>query len=100
MSHERLNRQLLDQTLRFEAALKNMSQGLAMFDAEQRVVIANDQFARLYGLAPEQVHPGMTLRQILEHHVANGHHAGKAVDEIRRRCSPTSRPRRPPASVS
>jgi PAS fold len=32
------------QNMRFEAALQNMSRGLAMFDREQRLVICNDEF--------------------------------------------------------
>ena len=48
--------------LRLDAALKNMSQGLCLYDAEQRVVIANSRFAEIYGLTPDQVKPGTTLR--------------------------------------
>ena len=52
--------------LRFDAALKNMSQGLCLYDADQRVVIANSRFAEIYGLTPDQVKPGTTLREIVE----------------------------------
>ena len=54
-----------------DAALNSMSQGLAMFDADERVVIANDRFAEMYGQTPEQVKPGTTLRQILDLRVAS-----------------------------
>ena len=40
-----------------------MSQGMCLFDAEQRVVFANRRFAEIYDLDPEQVKPGTTLRQ-------------------------------------
>ena len=53
-----------------------MSHGLCMFDAKQRVVIANDRYAEIYGLTPEQVKPGTTLRQIVEHRIAKGLYAG------------------------
>ena len=35
---------------RLETALTNMSQGLCMFDRDQRVVVANDRYAEMYGL--------------------------------------------------
>ena len=41
--------ELQAQNMRFDAALENMFQGLAMFDAEERIVIANDRFAEMYG---------------------------------------------------
>jgi PAS domain-containing protein len=40
------------QNLLLDTALKNMSQGLCMFDSEQRLVIANARYAEMYGLTP------------------------------------------------
>jgi diguanylate cyclase (GGDEF)-like protein len=65
------------QTLRLDTALNNMSQGLGMFDAAQRVVVCNDRFARMYGLSPEQARPGTSLRQIVERRIENGFYAGE-----------------------
>jgi len=73
---ETLNARLAEQNVRFDAALGNMSHGLCMFDAEQRVVITNDRYAEIYGLTPDQVKPGTTLRQIVEHRIALGLYAG------------------------
>ena len=67
--------------LRLDAALKNMSQGLCLYDAEQRVVIANSRFAEIYGLTPDQVKPGTTLRQIVEARIANGLYAGASPED-------------------
>ena len=66
----------------FDAALKNMSQGLSMFDAERRLVICNELYARMYGLTDDQVKPGTTLRRIMEQQVANGCHSDESADEI------------------
>jgi diguanylate cyclase (GGDEF)-like protein len=74
-------RNLLAQNLRLDTALNNMSQGLCMFDAAQRVIICNDRYARMYGLSPDQVTPGTTLRQIVEHRIANGIYAGLSPQE-------------------
>ena len=60
------------QNTRFNAAINNMSQGLCLFNSEQRVMFANRRFAEIYNLDPEQVKPGTTLRQILEARVARG----------------------------
>jgi diguanylate cyclase (GGDEF)-like protein len=57
---------------RLETALANMSQGLCMFDQDQRVVVANDRYAEMYGLDPEQIKPGMTLRAILMARIQRG----------------------------
>ena len=67
--------ELREQNVKFETALTNMTQGLAMFDAEQRVIVANERYAKLYGLSLEQVKPGTTLHEILENRVANGIYA-------------------------
>ena len=51
---------------RFNAALRNMSQGLCLFDPDQRVVVANARYAEIYRLREDQVKPGTFLRQILQ----------------------------------
>jgi PAS domain-containing protein len=51
---------------RFDTALNNMSQGLCFFDGAQRLIVCNRRYIDMYGLPPEVVHPGMSLRQIAE----------------------------------
>ena len=65
-------RQLLEQSQRFDVALANISQGLSMFDAEQRLIVSNKRYAEIYGLSEEECQPGTTLRTILERRVAGG----------------------------
>jgi diguanylate cyclase (GGDEF)-like protein len=67
--------------MRFDAALNNMSQGLCMFDARQRIVVSNDRFREIYGFTRDQAKPGTTVRQLLEHRIANGSYFGPAPDE-------------------
>jgi diguanylate cyclase (GGDEF)-like protein len=76
--------QLEKQNLRFDAALNNMTQGLCMFDREQRLVVCNDPYMRIYGLSPQLVSPGTTIRQILAHRIANGVFAGDDPDAYAR----------------
>jgi diguanylate cyclase (GGDEF)-like protein len=72
------------QNVQLDVALNNMVQGLAMFDADARVVIANGRYAELYGLAPDDVRPGTHLRDIIKRRMANGEMPGKDVDEVMR----------------
>jgi diguanylate cyclase (GGDEF)-like protein/PAS domain S-box-containing protein len=58
--------------VRFDAALNNMSQGLSMFDAEQKVVVSNARYGEIYNLRPDQIKPGTSLRQILEYRREQG----------------------------
>ena len=67
---------------RLDAALSHMVQGLAMFDGELRLVLANERYAEVYGLEPGLVKPGMHLREIVEHRVAKGHYGAKTIDEV------------------
>ena len=68
--------ELSTQNSRFDAALRYMSQGLCMFDSEMRLVVANDRYAQMYGLKPEQVKPGTPFREIVEARIALGAYAG------------------------
>jgi diguanylate cyclase (GGDEF)-like protein/PAS domain S-box-containing protein len=53
-------------------ALSNMSHGLCMFDKDWRLVICNERYGAMYGLAPEQTKPGTPIQTILEARVATG----------------------------
>jgi PAS domain-containing protein len=50
----------------------HMSQGLCMYDRDQRVVVRNERYATLYRLTPEDVKPGTTRREIVERRIAWG----------------------------
>ncbi len=70
------------QNLQLDAALNNIVQGLAMFDSEHRLVLCNSRYLEIYGLRPEHVQPGTTLRQIIEHRIANGLKSEMSADAI------------------
>ena len=79
---QRLQARLKQQNEQLDAALNNMSHGIAMFDAEQRLVVCNDQYLAIYGFSREVLKPGMTLRQMIEHRLKNGLQSDKSPDEI------------------
>ena len=67
-----MDRRLREQNAQTMTALNDMPQGLCMFDASQRLVLCNKQYADLYGLKEEQTRPGTTLRTILGYRIAQG----------------------------
>ena len=67
--------------IRFDAALNNMSQGLCMFDAEQKVVVSNARYAEMYHLGGDQIKPGTSLAQILEFRREQGTHFARVAPE-------------------
>ena len=67
--------------MRFDVALNNMSHGLAMFDAGQKVVVANARYADMYRLTPDQVRPGTSLAQILDYRHDSGTHFADVAPE-------------------
>ncbi|MBH0238636.1 bifunctional diguanylate cyclase/phosphodiesterase [Methylobrevis albus] len=48
-----------------DRALANMGHGLAMFGADEKLVLANPRFAEIFGLAPGVVQPGLSLRDLV-----------------------------------
>jgi diguanylate cyclase (GGDEF)-like protein len=83
--HEILKAQeekLRTQNVLLDAALNNIVQGLAMFDADHRLVLCNARYMEIYGLRPEQVELGTTLRQIIEYRIGNGLGSELSGEEI------------------
>ena len=54
-----------------------------MFDADQRLIVANQHYAEIYGLSADEVKPGTSLRQILEYRIAKGDLQGNADDILK-----------------
>ncbi len=57
---------------RMRVAINNMSQGLCMFDGDERLVVCNRRYMDLYDLPAEVVKPGRTLASLLEFRIENG----------------------------
>jgi NO-binding membrane sensor protein with MHYT domain/methyl-accepting chemotaxis protein len=53
------------QNLHFSRALNNMRQGLLMFDETGRLVLFNQRYLLMYGIAPDKVKPGCALVDLL-----------------------------------
>ena len=58
--------------VRMRIAINNMSQGLCMFDRNERLVVCNRRYMDMYKLTDDIVQPGRTLASLLEFRIANG----------------------------
>lgn len=64
--------ELQDQKLRLDTAINNMGDGLCMFDAEKRLVVCNDRYAKMYRLPSELLRPGTPHHVIIKHRITSG----------------------------
>ncbi|MET4065752.1 diguanylate cyclase (GGDEF)-like protein [Bradyrhizobium sp. S3.2.6] len=79
---ERAVEELSEQYRRFDAALNNMSQGLCMLDASLHVIVCNRRYIEMYGLSPDIVKPGVSMREIMEHSCDLGIHPNTTAAKI------------------
>ena len=92
---EHLHAKLKLQNIRFEAAVENMTQGLCMFDEEQKLIICNHRWLDLFGVPAVLGRPGTSFRDILQERVASGHYPGRTADEVYAERMAVHRDRRP-----
>jgi two-component system cell cycle sensor histidine kinase PleC len=67
---------------KLEVALSNMAQGICLYDAEGRLVLANQKYAEFYDLPADTVKPGMTLRDILDVMTAASRIVSRDVERV------------------
>ncbi len=72
--------ELREQNERFSAAIENMSHGLCMFDADERMIICNSNYVSIFHLDDEIVRPGIVFFDILQHSVDIGVASQGAAD--------------------
>ena len=53
-------------------ALNNMTQGVIMFDDNERIVVCNDRYVEMYGLSPNIVKTGGTLMDLINNRITTG----------------------------
>lgn len=62
--------ELRDSLGKFEDALRNLPQGLSMFDGNDRLVAFNRQWLNMYGLSPDDIRLGMSFHEVFAHQTA------------------------------
>ena len=66
------DRRLRERDQRLVMAVNNMSHGVSMYNAAQRLVVCNDRYIEMYRLSPDIVKPGASLEDIAWHRHARG----------------------------
>ncbi len=72
----KLSQQHLLERQRLDTAINYMTQGLLMFDASQRLVVANQRYIEMFGVSTDVVKPGCTIRELLIHRKGTGSFTG------------------------
>ena len=72
--------ELSEQNRLFNAALAKMSQGLCMFDQDQKLLVCNERYIEMYGLSQDLATPGTPFRKIVESRIANGLYFGENAE--------------------
>jgi diguanylate cyclase (GGDEF)-like protein len=78
LSQERLTLE----KLRLDRAIDNMTQGLLLFDASERLVVCNQRYIEMYGLSPRVIKPGCSFRDVIAHRKARGSFIGNEDEYI------------------
>jgi PAS domain-containing protein len=71
---------LRESNLLLDASLENMSQGICLYDAQNRLEIFNQRFLEIFGLSPERIKPGISYKEVLAISVGISNHVG--VEQI------------------
>ena len=75
LSDRQSKRKLRQQKILLDTALENMSQGLCMFDADGRIVLCNERYAKMMGLSAASL-KGLSLVDLIRRRKAAGEFAG------------------------
>jgi len=62
----RFNQELKAKTAQLDAALSNMSQGLCLYDAENRLLLSNTHFSDIYKIPHDVMQPGTLFADVVE----------------------------------
>ncbi|MCP4619681.1 MAG: EAL domain-containing protein [Bradyrhizobium sp.] len=69
---------LESQKQQLDTALNNMTQGLVLYDGNERLVLCNQRFIDMFGLSSDIVKPGAHARDVMHHRVRTGSFEGDA----------------------
>jgi methyl-accepting chemotaxis protein/PAS domain-containing protein len=75
-----MDRHLRERYQQMAIALNNMSQGLCMYDAGEKLIISNNRYIDMYGLSSDVIKPGITFIDTLNHRITLGNLTAKAEE--------------------
>jgi diguanylate cyclase (GGDEF)-like protein len=73
---------LRETNLLLDAALENMSQGLCLYDAQNKLEIFNRRFLEIFRLGRDQIKTGLTYKDVLEICIPLNNSSGKSADRL------------------
>ena len=79
---EKLAAVVATQNVQLDTALNNMVQGLAMFDADYRLVLCNQRYRDIYGFTREEANTGISLHDLIELRVRKGLQSNRSISDI------------------
>jgi diguanylate cyclase (GGDEF)-like protein/PAS domain S-box-containing protein len=71
-----MTRRLSLEKQRLDTALDTMTQGLLMFDRDERLIVCNRRYIEMYGLSYDVVKPGIYFRDVIQHRQDTGSFRG------------------------
>ena len=77
----RANASLQTEVQGYRTVLDNITQGICFFNAEQQLILCNRRYAEIYHLRPQDIPPGMTLREIVDRRTAAGTGPAAGVED-------------------
>ncbi|WFU39021.1 EAL domain-containing protein [Bradyrhizobium sp. CB82] len=71
-----MTRRLSIEKQRLDTAMNTMTQGLLMFDQDERLIVCNRRYIEMYGLSADVVKPGAYFRDVIKHRHDTGSFSG------------------------
>ncbi|MFT4116747.1 EAL domain-containing protein [Bradyrhizobium sp.] len=71
-----VTRQLSAEKQRLDTAMNTMTQGLLMFDQDERLIVCNRRYIEMYRLSTDVVKPGAYFRDVIQHRQDTGSFEG------------------------
>ena len=78
--HRMSQQRLRLQKQRLDIAIDNMTQGLLLYDASERLIVCNQRYIEMYGLSTDVVKPGCAFRDLIEYRKKTGSFKGSVDD--------------------
>jgi diguanylate cyclase (GGDEF)-like protein len=66
------DRRVQEHDQRLITAVNNMSHGVVMFNAAERLLVCNERYLEMYGLSADIVKPGVSLQDVIRHRKESG----------------------------
>jgi diguanylate cyclase (GGDEF)-like protein len=79
---QRRDTELSLQNLHFDAALDNMSHGITMYDADEKLTVINRRYFELVGIPPEKMRVGMSFHDVAVAFAEAGFFPEQSVDDV------------------